>query len=165
MDLFVHLGLVILDVELSNYINAWAILHDWGKILDSARGIIVVFGALVVVLVRPTSQGESLNWLIIHRGQIPLTRNDHVSLQTILLLLFLSEPFASLSFDLCLKLRLIQLLLGLLPLPFLINRSFFGAKRNSTNSWRQPLMMHGSLRNQWWQTKLDMVRFTISLRR
>ena len=28
MDLFIDLGLVVLDVELSNYINIWTVLHD-----------------------------------------------------------------------------------------------------------------------------------------
>ena len=28
MDLFIDLGLIVLDVELSNYINIWTVLHD-----------------------------------------------------------------------------------------------------------------------------------------
>jgi hypothetical protein len=28
MNLFIDLGLVVLDVELSNYINIWTVLHD-----------------------------------------------------------------------------------------------------------------------------------------
>ena len=51
VDLFVDLGLVVLDVELSYYIDAWAVLHDWCEILDSAwRGIIMIFRTLIVLV-------------------------------------------------------------------------------------------------------------------
>ena len=44
MDFFINLGLVVLNVELSNYINIWAILHDRSQILNpTGRSLVVVF--------------------------------------------------------------------------------------------------------------------------
>ena len=44
MDFFINLRLVVLNVELSNYINIWAILHDRSQILNpTGRSLVVVF--------------------------------------------------------------------------------------------------------------------------
>ena len=35
MDLFIHLRLIVLDVELSDYIDIWTVLHDGSQVLYS----------------------------------------------------------------------------------------------------------------------------------
>jgi len=55
LDLVINLGLVVLNVELSDNIDGWAILHYRSKVLDSRGGGLILIPRVLVILMRSAS--------------------------------------------------------------------------------------------------------------